>query len=271
MNTAVQEQASFDPSWTRPEHCRPVDLRNDPTLRKSFDVLRKKWSEVPFDQLTRRRSTDLLKLRDEELLENWEFAHRGGATGPAFSVRGWYQTLYSDILRGKRVLDVGCGLAPDSITFAASGAHVTFLDIVESNVRVAERVCKQKGISNASFCYMEDLTSLDGLSDFDAIYCGGSFINAPLELSRMEAQAILKHLPVNGRWIELGYPKVRWEREGCLPETAWGERTDGGAPWVEWHDLRKLAYLLAPATFETILTLEFHDSDFNWFDLIRRG
>ena len=249
-----------------------MDLRNDPTLRTSFDVLRNKWSEVPYDELTRRRSTDLLKLNDDQLLENWEFAYRGSSTGPAFSVRGWYQTLYRDIFRGKKVLDVGCGLAPDSITFAESGAMVTFLDIVESNVGFAERVCKIKGISNASFCYMEDLTSLNRLpDDFDAIYCCGSFIHAPLELSRMEAQAILRHLPINGRWVELGYPKIRWEREGCLPETTWGERTDGGAPWVEWHDLKKLEYLLAPATFETVLTLEFHDSDFNWFDLIRRG
>jgi hypothetical protein len=76
---------------------------------------------------------------------------------------------------------------------------------------------------------------------------------------------------VNGRWIELAYPKVRWEREGRLPATEWGERTDGGAPWIEWHDLQKLEYLFAPASFEVILALEFHSSDFNWFDLIRRA
>jgi hypothetical protein len=40
---------------------------------------------------------------------------------------------------------------------------------------------------------------------------------------------------------------------------------------MEWHDLRKLEYLLAPAVFEVVLTLDFHDSDFNWFDLIRRA
>ena len=267
-----RESAKFDPAWTHAHGHWPVDLRNDPTLRKSFDILRKKWGEVPFDQYERRMSKDLLQLSDQELLEKWEFAYRGSSTGEAFSVRGWYQTLYRDGLRGKRILDVGCGLAPDSIHFAEHGALVTFLDIIESNVRFAERVCGLKRISNASFCYMEDLTSLDSLpADFDVIYCCGSLINAPLEITRMEAQAILRHLPVNGRWIELAYPETRWEREGRLPATEWGERTDGGAPWMEWHDLQKLEYLLAPATFEVVLALDFHNSDFNWFDLIRRG
>jgi hypothetical protein len=262
----------FDPAWTRAEGRWPVDLRHDPTLRKSFDVLRRKWGEVPFGQSQRRMSKDLLHLSDGELVEQWESAYRDTSTGKAFSVRGWYQTLYRDALRGKKILDVGCRLAPDSIHFAQHGAVVTFLDLIESNVRFAERVCRLKRIPNASFCYMEDLSSLDSLPiDFDVIYCCGSLINAPLELTRMEAQALLSHLPVNGRWIELGYPRVRWEREGRLPETNWGDRTDGGAPWMEWHDLQKLEYLLAPAEFEVVLTLEFHNSDFNWFDLIRRG
>jgi len=68
-----------------------------------------------------------------------------------------------------------------------------------------------------------------------------------------------------------GYPKARWEREGRMIETEWGSRTEGGAPWVEWHDPLKLDYMLAPATFDTVLYLEFHESDFNWFDLVRRA
>jgi len=85
----------------------------------------------------------------------------------------------------------------------------------------------------------------------------------------MEAQALLEHLPMGGRWIELGYPKSRWEREGRMPFDKWGQKTDGGAPWIEWHDLEKLRYVLAPANFDVVLDLEFHDSDFNWFDLVR--
>ena len=266
-----QESPGFDPAWTRAEGRWPVDLRRDESLRHSFDVLRKKWGEVPFDQYERRMSASLLSLDDTQIIEQWEQGYVGSSTGDAFSVRGWYQTLYRDAFRGKKLLDVGCGLAPDTVYFARNGALVTFLDIVESNVKFAERVCQIERIPNATFCYMEDLSCLDRLPfDFDVIYCCGSFINAPLEVSRIEAQAILKHLPVGGRWIELGYPKTRWEREGSMPETEWGARTDGGAPWMEWHDILKLNYLLGPAAFDVVLMLEFHNSDFNWFDLIRR-
>lgn len=250
----------------------PIDLLQDTSLRKSFDLLRQKWGEVPYRQCDRIHSKELLALSDREVLEAWTEAYLQTSIGEAFSVRGWYQLLYKDIFRGKKVLDVGCGLGPDGVFFAEHGARVTFLDIINSNVEFVKRVCKIKGITNAAFCYMQDLHSLDVLpGDYDCVYCCGSFIHAPLELSRMEAQAFLGHLRVGGRWIELGYPKIRWEREGRIAFDKWGEKTDGGAPWVEWHDVEKLRAILAPATFDVILDLEFHNSDFNWLDLIRRS
>jgi hypothetical protein len=61
---------------------------------------------------------------------------------------------------------------------------VTFVDIVETNVRFVERVSKLKGI-DANFCVLDDLRSLESLpSDFDIIYCCGSFHHAPLEIER---------------------------------------------------------------------------------------
>jgi SAM-dependent methyltransferase len=261
MSKAVQISAA---GW-------PVDIRLDPYLRQSFDLLRKKWVEVPRGQFDRTYSSNLLALGNDEILEYWEAAHRDSSTGSAFSVRGWYQTLYADSMCGKKVLDFGCGLGPDTIFFAGRGAHLTFVDIVETNVRFVERVCRAKGII-ASFCYMEDLRSLRSLpNDFDYVYCCGSLINVPLEIARLEAQELLMHLTVGGRWLELAYPQARWEREGCLPFTEWGAQTDGGAPWMEWHDLRKVMFMLSPATFDTIVAIEFHNADFNWFDLIRRS
>lgn len=249
----------------------PVDLSGDPTLKKSFDVLRKKWGVVPYTQFDRARTDDFLTLSDRELLETWTNGHVTSSTGPAFSARGWYHCLYKDMFRGKKILDVGCGLAPDTVFYAEHGAAVTFLDIVEANVEFVRRVCRLKGLDHTDCVYVDDLSSLDALPrDYDVIYCCGSLINAPLEAARMEAQALLAHLPPGGRWIELAYPSTRWEREGRMPFERWGEKTDGGAPWMEWHDLNKLEYMFAPATFDVILALEFHNSDFIWFDVIRR-
>jgi len=250
----------------------PIDIATDRTLKKSFDVLRTKWGEVPDGWMDRVRTTDLLKLSDAKILESWTNAYTKSSVGSAFSVRGWYQQIYKDVFRDKLILDVGCGMGPDTVFYAEHGASVWFSDIIPENVEYVRRVCALKGLTRVNFLYVEDLHSLDALpGNLDAIYCCGSMINAPFDVTRMEVQAYLRHLPVGGRWVELGYPEIRWEREGRLPFPEWGSQTDGGAPWVEWKDLVKLQKMLEPAVFETILYLDFHNSDFNWFDLIRRS
>jgi SAM-dependent methyltransferase len=258
----------------RPQTAWPYQpgVGGDILLRDSFDLLRRKWGEVPATTMDRIDSQDLLKLADSELLARWDYFRSTSVTGSAFRRRGWYDLMYRDMFRGKKVLDLGSGLAITSLPFAENGAEVTFVDLVQSNLDVLRRLCRLKGIANTRFRYMEDLGSLSDLeADYDFIYCCGSMINAPLDVTRLEAQALLKHLKVGGRWIELAYPKSRWEREGSMPFDLWGEKTDGGAPWMEWHDLDKVLGYLAPAQFEVILELEFHNGDFNWFDLLRRS
>jgi len=212
------------------------------------------------------KTTDLELLDDVRLLETWKQASKEGA-----EVREWYRILYAPILKEKVMLDVGSGFGIDSIGFAQSGARVTFLDIVESNLRVLRRVCGLLGLRNVDFCYLQDSRSLARLGAFDVVWCQGSMICAPFEVARGESQELLKHLRPGGRWIELAYPKVRWEREGRLPFDKWGSKTDASAPWMEWYDLEKLKKRLEPAKFRTVLEFEFHNRDFNWFDLVREG
>ena len=244
-----------------------VGHQPDVSLRQTFDILREKWDEVPAGLNNRVRSSDLLRGQDEDLLAAWARCFSDAST---FSRRGWRHTLYRDTFRDKRIIDVGCGLAFDTVHFAENGARVTFVDLVESNVEVVRRLCELKGLNNCDFCYMRDLTSLSELDGYyDVIYWCGSLINAPLEAIRLEAKVLLEHLPIGGRWMELAYPKARWEREGRRPFEKWGENTDGGAPWMEWHDLDKVLGYLAPAKFDVVLAFEYHNSDFNWFDLIK--
>ena len=227
---------------------------------------------MPGGEQERVETRNLLGLSDPEVLHVWRRAFLNSSTGMAFSVRGWYQQIYKDVFRGKRILDFGCGIAPDTVFFAENGAAVWFADIISENLECVRRVCTLKHLRNVNFLYVEDLSSLSVLPDnFDAIYCCGSLINAPFSVTRREVQALLPHLPVGGRWIELAYPEIRWEREGRMPFSDWGAKTDGGAPWMEWKDLSKLRQLLEPATFDVILALDFHNNDFNWFDLIRRS
>ncbi len=250
--------------------------RADPTTKRNLDwsdplgTLRQKWGEVP-TQSDRVQTRDLLQLDDENLMNVWSRESHGATTGAHFRARGWYHELYKPGFRGKRLMDFGSGMGFDGVAFAREGAAVTFVDIVETNLEVIQRVCRSLSLERVDFCYLETVDSLAGLpDDYAGILCSGSMHHAPFEFARLEAQALLEHLPVGGRWLQLAYPRERWVREGRMSAEEWGTRTDGWAPWVDWMDLDKVLALLAPVPFEVLLAFNFHNDDFNWFDLVRR-
>jgi len=245
----------------------------DPHNATTLEPLRRKWKTVP-NADGRVTTTVLRQISDDELLAYWRKQVEQSTTGDSFSIRGWYHQLYKPILKNKKVLDVGAGLGIDALTFALHRADVTLLDIVPENVENTSRLINALGIKkHARSFWMEDLSSLAKLpNDFDVMWCQGSLINAPFDFVREEIQTLLTHLPVGGRWIELAYPKERWVREGSFPFEEWGEKTDGeGTPWVEWYDLEKLTRALTPAEFDTVISFNFRDDEFNWFDLVRRS
>ncbi len=233
-----------------------------------FEVLRKKWTEVPTTQSGRRRTSELLRLSDGELLREWERSRQDITTGRNFAHRGWYHALYREMVTSKKIMDVGSGFAIDSISFSQFGARVTFVDLAEDNLEVVKRLCRLLGIRNCQFVLLQDVDTLRGLeADYDVIMASGSLHHAPVSVIRPEVHELRRHLRRGGRWLQLAYPRARWVREGSLPFSKWGEVTDGvGTPWAEWYDLDKLRALHTPGRFEVILCLEFHGSDFIWFD-----
>ena len=254
--------------------CEPI---SKPNARQAevfaggvLPTLRRKWGKVPAGE-ARVATRDLMGLDDQSLRTAWTRLHAEATTGAAYTVRGWYQTLYRDALRGKVIADIGSGLGFDGITFARAGAQVVFADIVEENVALLRRLCGLFDVDTADFLYVDDLGALGALPEaLDAVWCQGSMINAPFDFAREEARFLVDRLSIGGRWIELAYPKERWRREGALPFHEWGKRTDGEeTPWVEWVDLARLQDRLSPARFDVVLSFNFHHDDFNWFDLVR--
>ncbi len=241
--------------------------------QKPFDTLRHKWVEVPTTRSGRKSTADLLSLSDQELLAEWTTSRQDITTGSEFAHRGWYHTLYAESMRGKKLLDIGSGFAIDSITFAQHGAKVTFVDLARSNLEVVQRLCGLFSLKSTSFILMEDIGSLHTLDmDYDLIMAMGSLHHAPVGIIKPEVQELVKHLKTGGRWLQLAYPKTRWIRDGSLSFDKWGEMTDGkGTPWAEWYDLPKLLHLMEPTHFDVVLSQEFHNSDFIWFDLLYRG
>src|SRR5262245_40600414 len=102
-----------------------------------------KWREVPggSDQHSRQFSDELLQSSDAELLRWWDHQFES-----ARSLRGWYWKLYGELLRHKRVLEIGSGLGFDAISLAMQGACVTCCDIAPSNLEIIRRVAVHRGL-----------------------------------------------------------------------------------------------------------------------------
>jgi hypothetical protein len=96
-----------------------------PSDKEVLDLLRRKWSTVPAGLAGRRGTSDLKDAPDDELRDLWLTAHREATTGEGFEVRGSYQALYRDLLRGQKVLEIGSGMGLDGIEFARHGARMT--------------------------------------------------------------------------------------------------------------------------------------------------
>src|SRR5260370_25523517 len=208
----------------------PSDADGRPWERP-YETLRKKWVQVPTTAAGSERTTRLLELSDQDLTAEWEKARLDITTGGEFAHRGWYHALYADSMRGKKVMDIGSGFGVDSITFAQHGAKLTFVDLVESNLKVLQRLCGILGLREVRFVLFDDLSSLKPLdADYDVIMAMGSLHNAPAKVMKPEYQELLRHLKVGGRWLQLAYPRSRWIREGRSRFRKWGEITDGPGP-----------------------------------------
>ena len=236
-------------------------------------ALRGKWGVVRGGLMDRRSTSELATLPVADLHRLWTATHLEATTGDGFAVRGWYQTIYRDVLRGKKVLEIGSGMGIDGIEFARHGAQMTFVDIVEGNLSLMRRLCAAFDVTTAKFVYLDAMSALDALDDdYDVVWCQGSLINAPFDFIKKECAAIVRHLKTGGRWIELAYPRERWVRDGEPSFRIWGTMTDGdGTPWMEWYDLSRILDRLSPAQFAPVLAFNFHNDDFNWFDLVRQG
>jgi hypothetical protein len=232
----------------------------------TLEKFREKWREVPGgdDASPRHFTEQLAALPDAELLAFWnDMADKRSA-----SPLGFLQPLYRDFFRGRHTLDVGSGLGLDGMRFAAMGARWTFADIAPSNLVLLKRIASLKGLSGrVDFHLIGDDLSFDAVPPVDAVIAIGSLHHVPFDMARAECAAILTRLKRPGRWLELVYPKTRWEKEGRPTFDRWGAMTDGErTPWSEWYDVTKLRKRLAPETLRTVLDFDFQGSDFHWFD-----
>jgi 2-polyprenyl-3-methyl-5-hydroxy-6-metoxy-1,4-benzoquinol methylase len=83
---------------------------------------------------------------------------------------------------GKRVLEIGCGIGTDTMSFAKSGARVTAVDVSEKSLGVARGRARLYGVEDRVefFCgNAEELTRMVPAAPYDLIYSFGVIHHTP--------------------------------------------------------------------------------------------
>ncbi len=230
-------------------------------------ALREKWKELPATREDRFMSREMLEWPADRLLQYWEECRE---TTSVWDVRGWYQSLYASSFEGADLADIGPGVGIDGIFFAQHGARVTFVDIVEDNLKVVQRICALKGVK-ADFYFIDDFFRYRFGRKFDVLMFIGSFHNAPFAFSEHQARALVPWLKGGGKVVMLAYPKERYVASGARTFEEFGKMTDGErTPWCEWYDDEKIRALFGPDFFlNWSRNFGKGEIEFNWFDLTR--
>jgi 2-polyprenyl-3-methyl-5-hydroxy-6-metoxy-1,4-benzoquinol methylase len=84
--------------------------------------------------------------------------------------------------RGKKVLEIGCGIGTDTINFARRGAQVTTVDLSDKSMALARQRAEVFGLADRiRFCpgNAEELTSFVPVEPYDLIYSFGVIHHTP--------------------------------------------------------------------------------------------
>jgi 2-polyprenyl-3-methyl-5-hydroxy-6-metoxy-1,4-benzoquinol methylase len=84
--------------------------------------------------------------------------------------------------RGKKVLEIGCGIGTDTINFARHGARVTSVDLSEKSLELAHQRTAVYGVQDQVQFYRgnaEELSALVPVEPYDLIYSFGVIHHTP--------------------------------------------------------------------------------------------
>jgi ubiquinone/menaquinone biosynthesis C-methylase UbiE len=82
--------------------------------------------------------------------------------------------------KGKRVLEIGCGIGTDSINFARAGAHLSVVDISENSLELCRKRFEVFGLDARFYCgNAEQLSTFVPVEQYDLVYSFGVIHHTP--------------------------------------------------------------------------------------------
>ncbi len=113
--------------------------------------------------------------------------------------------------KGKKVLEIGCGIGTDTINFARAGASVTAVDLSEESLAVARKRADVFGLNNIQFyqANAEELTSVVPVERYDLVYSFGVIHHTPHP--RKAIEQIRQYMDAESRLKIMVYNRDSWK------------------------------------------------------------
>jgi len=114
--------------------------------------------------------------------------------------------------RGKRVLEVGCGIGTDTINFARHGAVITAVDLSEKSLAIAQERAKIFGLTDRISFHQanaEQLSSVVPVEQYDLVYSFGVVHHSP-HPDRVLAE-VRRYLKPGGQLKLMVYHRYSWK------------------------------------------------------------
>lgn len=111
-------------------------------------------------------------------------------------------------LKGKKLLDVGCGLGEASVYFALQGATVTSTDLSPGMLDVTKRLGKKYGVDINTHQSAAESFNFKNNETFDVIYVGNLFHHVDIEPTVARIKQHLKPGGVMVSWDPVAYNPI---------------------------------------------------------------
>jgi len=112
--------------------------------------------------------------------------------------------------KDKKVLEVGCGIGTDTISFARAGAKVTAIDYSEESLDIARRRAEVYGLEIDFYkANAEEISRLVPVADYDLVYSFGVIHHTPSP--RQAISEIRKYMGPNSELKMMVYHRYSWK------------------------------------------------------------
>jgi ubiquinone/menaquinone biosynthesis C-methylase UbiE len=179
--------------------------------------------------------------------------------------------------KGKKVLEVGCGIGTDTINFARAGAKITAVDLSSESLALAKKRAEVFGLEDNITFYQADaehLSDVVPLETYDLVYSFGVIHHTPhpeeviKEIKRyMNKNSVFKIMVYNRHswkvlWILLALGKCQfWKLDELIARYS---EAQTGCPITYTYTKRTVQQLLNGGGGKIVITNKFYEHIFPW-------